>query len=229
MIARLDTKSGVETPEGVALELAPAGLVARFSAFAIDFGIRGAVYFVVLQIAAVTGNVGIGAALVIMFLLEWFYPVAFELLMDGATPGKRVAGIAVVEDNGLPVSVGASVVRNLLRVADFLPLFYGFGVLSMLIHPQFKRLGDLAAGTQVVYRSKAAKLRPIPEADALPPPAPLSVESQHAVIAFAERSAAMTAERRAELAEITSARLGKAGEPIERRLFGMAQWLMGRR
>ena len=55
-------------------------------------------------------------------------------------------------DNGLPITPAASFTRNLLRVADFLPLLYGFALVSMLIRKDFKRLGDIAAATLVVYQ-----------------------------------------------------------------------------
>ena len=41
---------GIETPEGVKLALRPAGLVPRFAAFAIDFGIRATIYLIAAQI-----------------------------------------------------------------------------------------------------------------------------------------------------------------------------------
>ena len=59
--------------------------------------------------------------MILLFALEWLYPVVFELTPSGATPGKRVFGLRVVMDNGLPVTPAASMTRNLLRAADFLP------------------------------------------------------------------------------------------------------------
>ena len=93
--------------------------------------------------------------LILFFALEWLYPVAFELSRWGATPGKRVMGLKVVMDSGLPITPAASFTRNLLRVADFLPMLYGFALASMLIRKDFKRLGDIAAATLVVYRTAA--------------------------------------------------------------------------
>ncbi len=90
--------------------------------------------------------------LIVAFLLEWLYPVAFELTRWGATPGKRALGLKVVMDNGLPVTPAASLTRNLLRVADFLPFLYGFATVCLLTRRDFKRLGDLAAATLVVYQ-----------------------------------------------------------------------------
>ena len=226
----LDTRRGVETPEGVTLELRPAGPVVRFAAFAIDLLIRFVVYLIMAQVLAFSGAFGMGIFLVFVFLLEWFYPVVFEMSLGGATPGKRAMGITVVEDNGLPVSLGSSVTRNLLRFADFLPVMYGFGVLSMLLTADFKRLGDLAAGTQVVYQDKQRKARALPDAAPVAPDKRLSIDVQQAAIALAERSMRLTPERVDEL--ILLAQQAAWKRPVldaRRRVFGLAQWLMGKR
>ena len=226
----LDTRRGVETPEGVTLELRPAGPVVRFAAFAIDLMIRFVVYLILAQVLAFSGAFGMGIFLVFVFLLEWFYPVAFEMSLGGATPGKRAMGITVVEDNGLPVSLGSSVTRNLLRFADFLPVMYGFGVLSMLLNADFKRLGDLAAGTQVVYQDKQRKARALPDAAPIAPDRPLSIDVQQATIALAERSMRLTPERVDELILLAEQAAWKRPVLDARgRVFGLAQWLMGKR
>ena len=230
---RLDTRRSVETPEGVRLELRPAGPVPRFAAFAIDLGIRLAVYAILGYLTSLVGNLGMGLFLIALFLLEWFYPVVFELSLAGATPGKSVMGIAVVQDSGLPVSVGASITRNLLRFVDFLPLLYGFGILSMLLTADFKRLGDLAAGTIVVYREKRAIVRKLPEALPVAPDRPLAAETQLALIALAERSPRLTVERLDELLALavkaSDIDPSNVRNGMRQRVFGMAQWLMGRR
>ena len=85
-----------------------------------------------LAVATVfTGGIGTALTLILFFLAEWFYPVFFELSPAGATPGKRAFGLKVVMDNGLPVTAAASVTRNLLRFADFLPFLYGFAIVSV--------------------------------------------------------------------------------------------------
>ena len=230
----LDTRRGVETPEGVRLEMRPAGPVPRFAAFGVDLFIRTIVYMFLGPVLAAIGNFGSGLFLILLFLIEWFYPVLFELSLSGATPGKRIMGIAVVEDNGLPVSVGASITRNLLRFVDFLPVMYGFGILSMLLTADFKRLGDLAAGTQVIYREKRTATRKLPEAVPLALERPLAVETQLALIGLAERSPRLTDERLDELLELAVRASGRTKAPsaqagMRQRVFGMAQWLMGRR
>ena len=88
-------------------------------------------------------------------MLEWFYPVVFELRAVGRDAGQARFGLKVVMDNGLPVTPAASFTRNLLRVADFLPFGYGFAIVSMLLRRDCKRLGDIAAGTLVVHEPRA--------------------------------------------------------------------------
>jgi uncharacterized RDD family membrane protein YckC len=229
---RLDTRRGIETPEGVKLALRPAGPVPRFAAFAIDLGIRWFALMIVMQVMVLAGNTGFGFILIAMFLLEWFYPVVFELSLAGATPGKRVMGIAVVMDNGLPVNAAASITRNLLRAADFFPLFYGFGLIAMLSNASFKRLGDMAAGTLVVYRERNLKSRQLPAADPVAVHVPLSPELQLALMGLAERSPKLTPERFDELvALVAKSPLGRDGAVATQgnRVFGMAQWLAGKR
>ena len=119
-----------ETPEGILLELRPAGINPRLYAFLLDWGIRLAVLYVIAIAATFFQGLGVAFWLIVIFLAEWFYPVVFELSPSGATPGKRVFGLKVVMDSGLPVTVAASVTRNLLRFADFLPFGYGFAIIS---------------------------------------------------------------------------------------------------
>ena len=57
-------------------------------------------------------------------------PVAFEVWVAGATPGKRSLGLIVLHDDGTPVACAASFTRNLLRAVDFMPVLYGFGLVS---------------------------------------------------------------------------------------------------
>ncbi|HPY41401.1 MAG TPA: RDD family protein, partial [Thiolinea sp.] len=150
---RLDTTYTVNTPEGIALELSPAGPIARTLAWLVDLFIRAGVSLLIVIILAFMGSLGFGIAAIFIFLLEWFYPVWFELRSQGQTPGKRLLNIYVAQLDASPVSPAASVVRNLLRVVDFLPLLYGFGLASCLMNRRFQRLGDLAANTVVLHKS----------------------------------------------------------------------------
>lgn len=238
----LDTLYTAETPEGIALALRPAGLAPRMLAYAVDLCIRFGIYLGLSMVVLPFGGVGAAIMLISMFLLEWFYPVAFELARSGATPGKRMFGLQVVMDSGLPVTPSASITRNLLRAADFLPLLYGFAVVSMLLRRDFKRLGDLAAGTLVVYHETVALHGKLPDAVPTAPARALSPREQAAIVAWAGRASRLTPARLDELAMLAqSVTEGSPGttrdgsNPMRRegdatqRLLGVAQWLVGRR
>ncbi|ROZ78725.1 RDD family protein [Ramlibacter sp. WS9] len=230
----LDTLYTAETPEGIALSLRPAGVVARALAYAVDFGIRLGIFFVIAMIAGALGGMGSAVLLISYFALEWFYPVAFELALGGATPGKRMVGIQVVMDSGLPLTPGASVIRNLLRAADFLPFLYAAGAACMLLRADFKRLGDIAAGTLVVYAESVRLHGEVPAADPLAPARPLALREQVAILAWAGRATRLTPERLEELAHMASPVIPNNGtraanSSATSRLLGLAQWVLGRR
>src|SRR5262245_36525350 len=155
--ATLDTTVHAETPEGIFMELHPAGLSPRSLAYLLDLAIRFGIFIAIVTVASLMKGLGVGLMLISWFLMEWFYPVVFELSRWGATPGKRSFGLKVVMDSGLPITPAASITRNLLRAADFMPFIYGFGALSMLLRKDFKRFGDIAAATLVVYQSAPAR------------------------------------------------------------------------
>jgi uncharacterized RDD family membrane protein YckC len=227
----LDTVVEAETPEGIMLELRPAGLVARFYAFLIDLLVRLVMLWIVAVLMLPLGGIGGAIALIVFFLLDWLYPVFFELTR-GATPGKKSMGLKVVMDNGLPITPAASLTRNLLRGADFLPFLYGFGLLSMLLRKDFKRLGDLAAATIVVYQSRPAAKNTLDQVAPMPPVRPLSLRDQAAVIALAARAPRLNSERLDELAALAatvSGDDGRSGPEVTRRVLAVAQWLLGRR
>jgi uncharacterized RDD family membrane protein YckC len=234
----LDTVYAVETPEGIALSLRAAGPVARLLAAVIDLCARIGLWIVTLIIGGILGAMGTAFVLVSLFLIEWAYPIVFELGMSGATPGKRAMGLQVVMDSGLPVTPAASITRNLLRAADFLPALYAFGALSLLMRPDFKRLGDLAAGTLVVHIAPVSLHGELQPAPPLAPARPLSLREQAAVISWAGRKDTLTGERMGELAALArpifpvGAAKGPeiaAEETDTIALMGIAQWLMGRR
>jgi uncharacterized RDD family membrane protein YckC len=211
----LDTLRRVPTPEGIELTLRLAGPVPRAYAFLVDLLIRGMIMLVVAQILAFVGRSGTGLMLIAYFTIEWFYPVLFELLWGGATPGKRAFALMVVNDNGTPVTVGASITRNLLRAVDFLPFLWAFGLLSMLFTRDFKRLGDLAAGTVVVYRDKKRSAVAMAQAAPRPPAHALTLAERRAVLNFAERHALLTEERADEVAAHAAPLVGKSPDPAQ--------------
>ncbi len=228
----LDTIVPAETPEGIVLELRPAGLCARSSAFLLDAMLRIMIFSAISTVGGLLGQLAPAALLIILFALEWLYPVVFELSRWGATPGKRALGLKVVMDNGLPITPAASLTRNLLRVADFLPFVYGFALVCLLTRRDFKRLGDLAAATLVVHQPREARKLHLAQAEPFAPAMPVALQDQAAVIALAARASRLTAERLDELAALAapvSGDAGRSGPDVTRRVLGVAQWFLGRR
>jgi uncharacterized RDD family membrane protein YckC len=227
--AALDTVQPFETPEGVDLSLVPAGPVPRVLAWGIDLLIRLFTYSALISFFPHFGAFGMGILWISIFLVEWFYPVFFEVLWRGRTPGKMTLNLAVVREDGTPVSWPESVVRNLLRSVDILPGCFGVALVSMMVSSRFQRLGDIAAGTLVVYRAPLSSRNAagtVDAARATPPPIPLLLAEQRAILDFAERVPALNAERAQELAAIPAPAFGPGGDPVED-LSAMAAWLRG--
>ncbi len=226
---RLDTLLRVETPEGIGLALRSAGAVPRCMAFLVDLLIRLAIFVAASMLLGYFGGLGGGLLLVLAFALEWLYPVAFELSARAATPGKRTFGLRVVMDDGMPLTLSASLLRNLLRVVDFLPLMYAFGLLSMLLRSDFKRLGDVVAGTLVVHERDVA-LHGRPEAtEPVAPARPLTPQQQTAIVDWALRAPRLTPARAEELAALAAPALAAGSGTPGQRLLALANWALGRR
>lgn len=156
----IDTRLYIETPEGADLPIDPAGVTPRALAFMIDTCIKLVAIVGFSFLVGYFGGLGKGVNLIFTFLLEWFYSVFFEVYRGGQTPGKKRLGIVVIQDDGSPVNFSVSLTRNLLRVIDFLPFAYLTGLISCLLNKEFKRVGDFAAGTSVVYQSKSVFVTP---------------------------------------------------------------------
>ena len=154
-------------------------------------------------------------AVVLGLIVIWgYYPVS-EAVWSGKTIGKYAFGLRVVGDQGEPIQVSQAVIRNLIRIVDFLPFFYGIGIIALFWNGRGKRLGDLAAGT-VVVRERApirlSQLRAGPgpggTAEGAPRPAPgeaallrqLDPELKRFVVGYAARRQYLDAWRRQVLA-----------------------------
>jgi uncharacterized RDD family membrane protein YckC len=226
----IDTVITAETPEGIAISMRAAGFPVRCMAFLIDAAIR---YMIASTAAAALGpggRVGRGVLLIVLFLILWLYPVIFELMPAAATPGKRVMGIQVMMANGLPLTPAGCLIRNLMRAVDMLPLLYGFAIVSVLMRRDARRLGDLAAGTLVVYRDRASPTGDFGAGEPLPPPVPLTLRQQAAIAAFGWRVTRLTAERAEEIAALAADAVpGGAKASVTARLVGIARWQHGQR
>ena len=224
-----------ETPEGIDLLVRPAGPVARGLAFSIDESITWLGSAAVFAPLGFLGEAGVGVYLVIVFLTEWFYPVLFEVLRGGQTPGKSVMSLRVVNADATPIGWNASLLRNLLRVADLVPMFYLLGLASMCLTRRFQRLGDLAADTLVIHVADPAPSRPVSEdavdqveaLGAVPPPLPLSSEEQRALLGYAERQSGLSVDRAIELSDVLAPLSGAKGEAGRRALLRIANGVVG--
>lgn len=223
---QLDTLYTVNTPEGIALNLTPAGFVPRFLAWLVDLFIRCAIGLIVITLLGVLGHLGTGIILIFLFLLEWWYPVWFEWRNNGQTPGKRLFDLYAIQRNGSPITFSTSMIRNLIRFVDFMPFFYGFGVVSLLFTKHFQRLGDLAADTLVIYKPRFSTKRPLPTVEPLPLPQPLLIDEQQTLLQFAERYRTLTTARADELAQLTASTLTQ-GQPPALTLQRYAVWIAG--
>lgn len=224
----LDTVFNVQTPEGIELQLKIAGFWPRSLAWLLDFLIRAIIYVVLAMILAQFEKLGMGLFLILIFVLEWFYPVLFEVNNQGMTPGKSMLGIQVVNVDATPVSWTPSLIRNILRTVDFLPLLYGLGFLTMLLNQRFQRLGDLAAGTLVVYKPVKKKEASFVSDSTTELTIDLSLKEQQAIISYAERSSALSNERKDELAEILSPLKNNRGTMTPDELMGLANRFLGK-
>ena len=156
----------VITPEQVTIRYELAGFGSRALAAIIDFSLSALLMLLaaVILIIAYAGKFDfanlsfqqfsrsffLGLLIMVIFIITWGYFIYFETIWNGTTPGKRIMGLRVIRDGGFPVDFRAVVIRNLLRAVDMLPSLYGIGFVCVIWHDQYKRLGDIAAGTIVV-------------------------------------------------------------------------------
>lgn len=225
---QLDTIQTIETPEGVEFEVHLAGPLPRILAASLDLVIRGVLYALLAIPVAVLGSFGAGIWLLCMFCIEWGYPIFFEMYKDGVTPGKQVFGLQARNADGTPMSWKGSILRNLLRAADFLPVGYALGIVTMALTGRFQRLGDLAGDTVVCYRhtEQMSITGKLPDAQPVSTPEQLTIDEQRAVVQFAERSAHWNYTRNAELARHLDAITGtKSGSEAITFLQGLAHWI----
>jgi uncharacterized RDD family membrane protein YckC len=153
----------IDTPEQVHLEFVLAGIGSRFMAAFLDTLILAGLALLVAigeglwlsrPLLGEGSSIWVRAlATLLFFVIFWGYYIVFEIFWKGQTPGKRWAGIRVIKDSGRPMNPFEAVARNLVRFVDYLPGFYGIGVLTMLLNSRNQRLGDIVAGTLVVHET----------------------------------------------------------------------------
>lgn len=219
-----DSSLKVETPEGIEFILYPAGILIRACAWAIDGFIQAVVLLAIVITAGILDQaLGIWFLFLVIFALDWFYHMTFEIFFGGQSPGKRFMGIRVVRGDGSPVNPGASFLRNLLRFADTFMFLLLISFICMLVSPAFRRIGDWVGDTLVVYTANARiplrfsspNYSRLPWLDDFPmvtPARELGFEEKQAILSFARRYPRLGKARSAEIARIWAAELSSVAE-----------------
>ncbi|AUZ06080.2 MULTISPECIES: RDD family protein [Vitreoscilla] len=244
--SKLDTLIQVETPEAIDIQLRPASLYQRITAFSLDLLIR-TVWFVLSTIALIMladslsiiaddnnfWSVIVGLMLINLFVTTWLYFVLFEVFNKGRTPGKMVAHIRVLHDDGSPIGWSASMIRNLLRAFDSLPFGYAIGIVSILLTDKGQRFGDLFSSSIVVdeqvERRQKDWLTGLKNIEVITPPVALTREEQYSIVSFTERHLHISRARQQELAEQLCYDLGLVSEQPIQTVLGMGKYYLGQK
>jgi uncharacterized RDD family membrane protein YckC len=220
----LDHRIEISTPERVTVAYELAGVGSRMLAQAIDaLVVSGILIGLFVAAGAIPGPIALALAIGGATLTPVGYFVLLEWLRHGSTPGKAALRLRVICATGEPVGLQESAVRNLVRIADFLPGAYVLGGICAMASRDGRRLGDMAAGTIVVRLSEgdgAARFAGT-FADAVAASArdPIPADLMAVAVAYRRRAAQIDPEPRAALA----ARICERIEPFWPRPEGMGE------
>jgi uncharacterized RDD family membrane protein YckC len=231
---KIDCVVRVVTPENIEFEYLLAGPFQRLPAFLVDFFLRAAIFLAAVMTGVLIGlplSGGLGVmmtavlGLLSFFVLSWLYGTLMETHFNGRTVGKMLLGLRVISSDGRPINGSQAALRNLLRLSDFMPplsltLFYPdappadviptffVGLLTMTLTSRMQRLGDLAAGTMVVWDGRRGfNMNLQPEdarayalAELIPPTFQISRTLARNVALYMERRRFLSPLRREEIA-----------------------------
>src|SRR5437764_4702204 len=165
-------------PESVAVGYDVAGVGSRFLAALIDALVLAVVLAALVIVTVLAGQsltgtmayvaAGVGVLIINVVFLGYF--VFFESIWNGQSPGKRAMGLRVVKTSGYPITPATALIRNVVRLVDWLPAFYAVGVITMIANRHARRLGDLVAGTMVIKEKRYASLSSLSSARSTPAP-----------------------------------------------------------
>ena len=223
-----DTREELETPEGAIIQLHPAGPSARAAAFLVDELIKLVVMvFIGMFVGTLMQNsVGLLIMYLSFFVLNWLYGVLFEVFNDGRTLGKNVVNLKTVNADGTPIRFGASVLRNLFRFVDVLPLCIP-ALVSMTMSDGFRRIGDHVADTVVVYSARQSRTAKSVPSAARPLPVSLNNQEQLLLTDFHDRAGTLSSARATELAELLQPLHGETGQKAVDAVNGYAAGIRG--
>ncbi|AVP99414.1 hypothetical protein C7S18_20550 [Ahniella affigens] len=161
-------------PDSVAeSEMVYAGFWRRFVALLIDgvlltiiivpvLAIAGAILTPMMMAGAMNGEPSMGPMIALiaingfMSLLGAFYFVICERSASGATLGKRLIGIRVVDKEGRRIGFGRALGRLLGKIVSGMPLYLGYVMAGFTGRKQ--ALHDMIAGTLVIDKSSRTQL-----------------------------------------------------------------------
>jgi uncharacterized RDD family membrane protein YckC len=226
----------IDSNTGIDVSLALAGPGVRAYAFLVDWLVRmilalawyvsgAALFNRTLSLSPPLANnaAWFGAIAVPALAIYLLYHPVLEVALRGSTPGKRLAGVHIVNRAGGAASVGALLVRNVFRLIDALPAFYGVGMAVVLLSRDNLRWGDMAAGTVLVYQRTQALL---PLESFKRRAAALETHSAELILELLERWSTLEPQARVSLARqllerhgADAAAVGNAGEHALRSLL----------
>jgi uncharacterized RDD family membrane protein YckC len=211
---------------GIEVDLRIAGPGSRSYAFTIDWHIRiilALCWFFVgtfaltrgfsLYAAQSSGSTYSFAVLIPALAIYLLYHPVLEVAMHGRTPGKRIAGLRILARTGDVPTPGALLIRNVFRLVDSLPIMYVVGLACTVFTQQHVRIGDLAAGTVLVFDTvesddSLTALSGATESSFSPATAELARE-------LLDRWSQLSAESRAQLARQLLLRTNRTLDPVQ--------------
>lgn len=219
----IDSSIELGTYTGVGIEIRTAGLFVRGIARLIDDLLRLLLLITIGFFVVVLGGIGVGLSLIAGFLVLWGYNIFFEILYAGVTPGKHFLGLRAVNADGTPIGVSNSLIRSLFLLIDLLPFNYLLGATMIALTKSHQRLGDIVAGTVVIY-DEASKPRVFRSSGkSIGFPKPLTMEEKLLFLSFQERLDDLSSERAAELATTLEPILKKRDSSAVEEVIGIAR------
>jgi uncharacterized RDD family membrane protein YckC len=218
----VDERVSVQSATGVDLTLSIAGPGSRSYAFVIDWHIRlllGCAWLLlssfVLKLSLSARSPDALLSLLPAAIIYFLYHPIVEVAMHGRTPGKRMAGLVLVNRSGGTPGIGALLIRNVFRLIDSLPAFYVVGLVTCFITANRVRIGDMAAGTLLVIDDAAAG-KSLTRLESLAPGSRLPLDALELVDQVLERWPALAPRNRVQIAYALLARLdpGGGGAPL---------------
>jgi len=214
---------GIVTPEAVVLDIDTAGFAPRILAGLIDLTIMsvmfGVLSFLAVALTGFASSSGTTIVAVVLFVAIFGYPIVFETLWRGRTPGKAALGLRAVNADGSPLRLKEATLRAMGGIVDkFLPPGGITGALFVTYTPRHQRVGDLVAGTIVIRDPAQFGLTPAiwfspppgleSFAETIDPTA-ITVEQYTVVRSFLTRSTSFEPSLRAAIARDLADRLAR--------------------